>query len=197
MGTQDVYGLVGQVLDGHTGAPKLESITKSVTFPAAPGIHFAYKLQTPHGDAPPFNLLVSDLAEQVEGATLDHRTDLYAFGLILDEMLTGELVFKADSALQLMLKRVREHPRSPRAVIADLPEYVERIIMRCLQTNPSARYQSAREILRDLDAQRADSPIEASPHQTWVSGQVGDAVTASPLPAVAKRPSFPVGRNSA
>ena len=50
--------------------------------------------------------------EQVEGATLDHRTDLYAFGLILDEMLTGELVFKADSALQLMLKRVREHPRS-------------------------------------------------------------------------------------
>src|SRR5439155_6278070 len=75
------------------------------------------------------------------------------------------------------------HPRSPRAVIADLPEYVERIIMRCLQANPSARYQSAREILRDLDAQRADSPIEASQNQTWVSGQVGDAVTASPLPS--------------
>ena len=51
-----------------TGAPKLESVTKSVTFPAAPDKHFAYKLQTPHGDAPPFALLVSDLAEQVESA---------------------------------------------------------------------------------------------------------------------------------
>ena len=51
-----------------TGAPKLESVTKSVTFPAAPATNFAYKLQTPHGDAPPFTLLVSDLAEQVETA---------------------------------------------------------------------------------------------------------------------------------
>ncbi len=51
-----------------TGAPKLESVTKAVAFPAAPVTHFAYKLQTPHGDAAPFTLLVSDLAEKVEAA---------------------------------------------------------------------------------------------------------------------------------
>lgn len=51
-----------------TGAPKLESVTKPVTFPAAPATHFAYKLQTPAGDAAPFTLLVSDLAEKVEAA---------------------------------------------------------------------------------------------------------------------------------
>jgi hypothetical protein len=54
-----------------TGTPKLESVTKSVTFPAAPGNHFAYKLQTPHGEASPFTLLVSDLKEQVETSTRD------------------------------------------------------------------------------------------------------------------------------
>src|SRR5438067_1549108 len=117
--------------------------------------------------------------EQVEGAALDHRTDLYAFGLILDEMLTGDLVFKADSALQLMLKRVREHPRSPRAIIADLPEYVERIIMHCLQANPAARYQSAREILRDIDAQHSASlnfpPRAEANGPTWISGQLRHA----------------------
>jgi len=51
-----------------TGALKLESVTKSVVFPNTPANHFAYKLQTPAGDAPPFALLVSDLPEQVETA---------------------------------------------------------------------------------------------------------------------------------
>jgi len=93
--------------------------------------------------------------EQVEGGAIDHRADLYAFGLILDEMLTGELVFRGDSAFQLMLKRLREDARDPRTVVPDLPPYLAEIEMRCLQRDPAARYQSAREILDDLHAHQA------------------------------------------
>jgi tetratricopeptide (TPR) repeat protein len=93
--------------------------------------------------------------EQVEGGTIDHRTDIYAFGLILYEMLTGGSPFSGDSALQVMYQRVKQAPKKPRELRADLPEYLERIILRCLERDPKRRYQSAREILADLEAQRA------------------------------------------
>ncbi len=93
--------------------------------------------------------------EQVEAKPVDSRTDLYAFGLILYEMVTGDVPFKADSTLALMYMRVKEKPKSPKTLNADIPDYLVRIIMRCLETDPALRYQSAKEILADLDAQRA------------------------------------------
>ncbi len=95
--------------------------------------------------------------EQVEGKPIDNRTDLYACGLIFYEMVTGDVPFKAESALALMYQRVKEKPENPRKLNPEVPEYFERIIMRCLEVDPARRYQSARDILTDLDAQRARS----------------------------------------
>jgi len=95
--------------------------------------------------------------EQVEARPADHRSDLYSFGLILYEMVTGEIPFKADSAMQLMYQRVTQKPKSPKLVNPDLPDYLARIIMRCLEKEPDKRYQSAREILNGLDAAQAPS----------------------------------------
>jgi serine/threonine-protein kinase len=97
--------------------------------------------------------------EQVEGKPVDNRTDLYAVGLILYEMVTGDVPFKADSTLALMFQRVKEKPRNPKTLNPDLPDYLVRIILRCLETDPAQRYQSAREALADLEAQRA--PVRA------------------------------------
>ena len=88
--------------------------------------------------------------EQVEGGTVDHRVDLYAVGLILYEMLTGDTPFEAPSAVELMMKRVRERPKSPRALVADIPDDLERTVMRCLERDPAARYADAHEIEVDL-----------------------------------------------
>lgn len=97
--------------------------------------------------------------EQVEAKEVDARSDLYSLGLILYEMFTGELPFRGDSAMQLMYQRVTERPRSPRAANAELPEYLANLILKCLEKDPAKRYQSAREVLADLDAQRAPARV--------------------------------------
>lgn len=93
--------------------------------------------------------------EQVEGHPVDLRADLYAVGLILYEMVTGEAPFAGPSAIELMLQRVKEQPKSVRRANPAVPEYFERIIMRCLERNPDARYQSAHEIAADLRAEQS------------------------------------------
>jgi len=93
--------------------------------------------------------------EQALRKPVDHRADLYSLGLILYEMTTGRVPFTGDSAIQVMLMRINEKPKSPKEFNPDLPEYVIRIIMRCLERDPERRYQGANEILADLDAELA------------------------------------------
>ena len=97
--------------------------------------------------------------EQVETGTVDKRTDLYALGLILFEMVTGEGAFKGDSTLQIMYRRVKEKAPDPKQINSEIPDYFARIILRCLERDPAHRYQDAREILADL---RASSVTPAS-----------------------------------
>jgi tetratricopeptide (TPR) repeat protein/predicted Ser/Thr protein kinase len=88
--------------------------------------------------------------EQVEGKTADHRSDLYAYGLVLYEMVTGDVPFTGESTLKVMYQRIHESPKSPKLFNPDLPDWFVRVIMRCLEKTPASRYQSAREILADL-----------------------------------------------
>jgi serine/threonine protein kinase/tetratricopeptide (TPR) repeat protein len=94
--------------------------------------------------------------EQAEAKAVDHRSDLYAFGLILCEMLTADIPFESTtSALQMMFQRVQNPPKNPQTLDPNMPAYLARIIQKCLERDPERRYQSAREILADLDAARA------------------------------------------
>jgi serine/threonine protein kinase/tetratricopeptide (TPR) repeat protein len=93
--------------------------------------------------------------EQVEGKQVDHRSDLYTYGLIFYEMLTGILPFSGDTTFQLMYQRVHQLPKRPELVIPDLPPYLSRICLKCLEKEPANRYQSATEILVDLEFKHA------------------------------------------
>jgi serine/threonine protein kinase/Flp pilus assembly protein TadD len=88
--------------------------------------------------------------EQIQGEPVDHRTDIYSLGLISYEILTGALPFNGDSTYQLMYQRIHELPRRPELLNPQIPPYLSAIVLRCLERDPTLRYQSAAEILADL-----------------------------------------------
>ncbi len=83
--------------------------------------------------------------EQIEGRPADARTDIFAFGALLHEMLTGRRAFEGASAAALMAAILREDPSWVH------PREVGRIVRRCLEKDPLRRYQSARDLLNDLE----------------------------------------------
>jgi serine/threonine protein kinase/tetratricopeptide (TPR) repeat protein len=99
--------------------------------------------------------------EQAEGVHVDHRTDLYSFGLILYEMVTGDIPFASDTVVQTIFQRVTQAPRSPKLLNPDLPDWLSSVILRCLEKEPEARYQDAKSILADLEASRPAVSIPA------------------------------------
>jgi zinc protease len=101
--------------------------------------------------------------EQAEGKTLDHRTDIYAFGLILYEMFTGEATFHGDTAVTLALKQVSERPTNPTKLAPSLPRRIDAAIMKCLEKDPAKRFQSVEEAFQALAGVTAPDGPKARP----------------------------------
>src|SRR4051812_11172673 len=89
--------------------------------------------------------------EQFSGRPADARADLYAFGVMLYEMLTGRVPFAGDSA-QIMYGHLQQPPPHPRQLNPALPDPIERLILRLLEKNPDMRPQSAAELAAELRA---------------------------------------------
>ncbi len=92
--------------------------------------------------------------EQVEGKQVDSRSDLYSFGLVFYEMVCGEVPFAGDSTWQVMYQRVKDAPKNVKQVNPNVPDNVADIIMHCLERDAAERYQSAKEIIADIDEHR-------------------------------------------
>jgi len=84
--------------------------------------------------------------EQVEGKESDHRSDLYALGVVLYEMLTGKTPFAGDTPLIVAYQRVRENVPAPSAAITGIPPAMDEIVRRATARDPSQRYASAAEM---------------------------------------------------
>jgi eukaryotic-like serine/threonine-protein kinase len=90
--------------------------------------------------------------EQVRGEHVDSRSDVFALGLILYELLTGAMPFRADTPQASMFKRTREPARPAVEVDPNVPPFLSEVARKCLEIDPQRRYQSTREIAEDLDA---------------------------------------------
>ena len=89
--------------------------------------------------------------EQARGAATDARADLYSVGVMLYEMLTGKLPFDASSAVSVAVMQLQADPKMPRQINPNIPVGLEEITIQAMQKDPNARYQSAAEMLQDLE----------------------------------------------
>lgn len=124
--------------------------------------------------------------EQVKGQPLDGRSDLFSLGVMLYEMLSGARPYGGDSVYDLMMARVRDTARPVRELNPDVPAWLQQVVERCLAVEPADRYQSAAEILADLDAQAVGArPARARPSAAPRAGWRRPAVAAALLAAAA------------
>jgi len=100
--------------------------------------------------------------EQVMGEHVDVRADLFTLGVILYELLTGAMPYKADTVQASMFKRTREVPKPPIVIDPTVPKALSDITARCLQIDPALRYRSAREILTDLQTWRGGGQLDSA-----------------------------------
>ncbi|MBI3924076.1 MAG: PASTA domain-containing protein [Armatimonadetes bacterium] len=124
--------------------------------------------------------------EQAQGEPVDARSDLYSFGCLLYQMVTGRLPFTADNPVKMALQHVREQPEPPSRIRPDLPEALEAVILRCLQKNPEQRYSSAREVSHALGTSLA-APVE----KTRVRAVIPPPATPVERPPLAAPPPRP------
>ena len=88
--------------------------------------------------------------EQVEGKKVDQRSDIYSLGVILFEMVTGQVPFDGDTTLSIVVKHKTEIPRDPKEFNAQIPEELSQLILKCLDKAPEKRCQTAEELCSEL-----------------------------------------------
>jgi eukaryotic-like serine/threonine-protein kinase len=101
--------------------------------------------------------------EQVRGLPADQRSDIFSFGTILYEMLTGRRAFRGDSAIETMSAILKEDPPELSETNRNLPPALERIVRHCLEKSPQLRIQSARDLAYDLEGLSGVSGTTVAP----------------------------------
>ena len=108
--------------------------------------------------------------EQARCEATDGRADLYSVGVMLYEMLTGQLPYQGDSAVAVAMQHIRSTPRPPREINPDIPEALEAITLHAMSGSLETRYATASEMIDDLEAYRKDPehfmPPFAAPDET-------------------------------
>lgn len=94
--------------------------------------------------------------EQAKGGYIDCRTDLYSLGIVIYEMVTGQLPFDGDSAVTIALKHLQDQVVPPKELNPELSDSMNQLIMKAVDKDPNYRYQTAKEMILDLQKVKSD-----------------------------------------
>jgi eukaryotic-like serine/threonine-protein kinase len=113
--------------------------------------------------------------EQAEGKTLDARSDIFSFGAVLYEMVTGRRAFRGESTASTLAAVLRQEPEAPTRLVPQIPRELERIIQRCLRKDPNRRFQHMSDVKVELEEVREESESGMEPAQAPVRRRKGRA----------------------
>jgi eukaryotic-like serine/threonine-protein kinase len=148
----DEHGLV-KVLD--FGLAKLADSPETPTCSAAATISLNDRLRTEAGAV--MGTIAYMSPEQAEGRAMDSRGDIFSLGVMLYEMVTGQRPFRGDSNLEILSATLRSDPLPPQQLVAELPQELERIILRCLRKDPARRFQHMEDLKVALEELHEDT----------------------------------------
>jgi Tol biopolymer transport system component len=130
--------------------------------------------------------------EQIEGESVDARTDIFALGCVVYEMLSGRSPFQGKSAPSLIASILKEEPARLRDKASEVPPSLERAIVRCLAKDPNARWQNAQDARHAMEDARTEATTTTPPSSRWgrvIAAFVAGVVLASTVAAyVLRRP---------
>jgi eukaryotic-like serine/threonine-protein kinase len=129
--------------------------------------------------------------EQARGASVDQTSDLYSVGVVLYEMLTGQVPFTGDTPLEIAMKHLSEVPKPPSELRPDVPHDLDLIVLRALAKDPSERYQTSEEMDADLELVAEGLPVGAETAEAATAVLSGSGVIAAAPTSVITRPPVP------
>ncbi len=98
--------------------------------------------------------------EQVEAKDIDNRSDIYSFGIILYEMLTGKVPFEGETPISVAVKHLTASPKQPMEINTGIPANINRIIMKCMEKDRTRRYQDAKELFSEITKIEKELPTK-------------------------------------
>src|SRR2546423_7218973 len=127
--------------------------------------------------------------EQARGAPVDQTSDLYSVGVVLYELLTGQVPFTGETPLEIAMKHLSEVPKPPSELRPEVPHDLDLVVLRALAKDPADRYPSAEQMDADLERVLTGMPVGSETAEAATAALSGSGVIAAAPTSVITRPT--------